>query len=161
MTADYFEHHGIGAVVVVGPAQPAASESPLIKSIRQGIYDVYVVKAPTAIVTLDGVNATAISVGDNEIKATGTSNGGPIVIRRNWFPRWKATVNGKAVPVTETADGYMQINAPAGAVQIRLRYVVDRWDWLGRALAGLGTLLILWLSAPQRWIRPIARPARR
>lgn len=161
LTADYFSHHGIGAVVVTGAAEPAAAESALLSNARQGIYNVYTVNTPVDIVTFGGVNATGFSISGDRIAATGTSTGGPVVVRRNWFPRWKATVNGQPASVTETADGYMQITAPAGPVKLELRYVVDGWDWLGRALAAFGVLLCLAALAPGRWLRPIARPARR
>lgn len=161
LTAEYFQHHGIGAVVVHGDAQAAASASSLLSNIRRGIYDVYLVKEPVNIITFGSTNATSISVANERITASGMSDGSPIVVRRNWFPRWTATANGKPVTVSETADGYMQLSAPPGPVKIELRYVVDRWDWLGRVLAALGVVLLVGLLAPQRWIRPIDRPARR
>jgi hypothetical protein len=161
LTADYFSHHGIGAVVVTGAAEPAAADSPLLSNVREGTYNVYTVNDPVDIVTFGGVNATSFSISGDHISATGSSSGGAIVVRRNWFPRWQATVNGQPAAVTETEDGYMQIAAPAGPVTLELRYVVDGWDWLGRALAGLGVLVCLVALAPSRWFRPIARRARR
>ena len=161
LTADYFSHHGIGAVVVHGVTQSAAAQSPLLSSVRPGIYDVYLVNSPVGIVTMGGATAASVSVTSDRITATGTSDGAPIIVRRNWFPRWSATVNGRAAAVTETADGYMQIAAPAGQVDLELRYVVDRWDWFGRALAALGVVLCLLALAPARWLRPIAQLARR
>lgn len=110
---------------------------------------------------MGGATAASVSVTSDRITATGTSDGAPIIVRRNWFPRWSATVNGRAAAVTETADGYMQIAAPAGQVDLELRYVVDRWDWFGRALAALGVVLCLLALAPARWLRPIAQLARR
>jgi hypothetical protein len=161
LTAGYFSHHGIGAVVVHGAAQAAAAQSPLLSSIGQGIYDVYLVSNPVGIVTMGGANASSFSISSDRITATGTSGGTPILVRRNWFPRWKATVNGKPAAVTETSDGYMTVAAPPGQVDLELRYVVDRWDWIARVLAALGVLLCLAAMAPARWLRPIARPARR
>jgi len=161
LSSAYFTHHGIGAVVVVGAAQAAAHESPLLNLVRQGIYDVYVVRKPTAIVTIGGGNASSVTVSNDTIGATGMSDGSPIVVRRNWFPRWQATVNGKAAPVTETADGYMHVTAPAGVVDLRLRYVVDRWDRLGRLLAVIGVVMTLGFLGPARWLKPIGRLARR
>ena len=161
LTADYFEHHGIGAVVVTGAAKAAALHSDLLEQARSGIYDVFIVKRPTTIVTFGSNAASSFSISDDTITAKGTSNGSPIIIRRNWFPRWKATVNGKAVSIAQTADGYMQVAAPAGPVELRLRYVVDVWDWLGRALAAAGVVITVVFFLPGAWFKPIRRPARR
>lgn len=161
LTADYLSHHGIGAVVVTGVASEAAAASPLLASVRQGVYGVYVVKRPTSIVTFGSVNAPSVKISADEIDASGTSDGSPIIVRRNWFPRWAATINGESVRVTQTADGYMQISAPAGSSVVKLRYVLDRWDWLARILAACGILVMICMLAPARWVTPIVRRARR
>lgn len=153
LTDEYFAHHGIGAVVVTGAARAAAGGSSRLNSVRRGIYDVYTVKNPVAIVTFGAMNADAISIQNELIAALGVSDGSAVVIRRNWFPRWKATVNGRAVPVTQTADGYMQVDAPAGPAAITLRYIVDGWDWFARACCLLGIALIVLLLVPERWAR--------
>jgi hypothetical protein len=69
----------------------------------------------------------------------GEANGGEIIVRRNWFPRWKATLNGEEVAITQTADGYMSIAGPAsGDVSLVIEYRVDWLDWLARACTALG-----------------------
>jgi len=99
-------------------------------------------------VTLDGVNATAIDVREQSIRAQGNSQGGTVTVRRNWFPRWRATVNGEPAPITQTADGYMAVPVPPGVVTVELRYAVDGLDWAARGacvvglVAAAGLLLI-------------------
>jgi hypothetical protein len=140
LNREYFEHHGIGALVVTGPSRSVAATSPDLSLVRQGLYDVYVVREPTAIVTISGTNATAIDVENQRLHASGTSNGGEALIRRNWHPRWRATVNGQSIPITQTADGYMMVPIPEGDVEIQLVYVVDWLDWLARGAVIVGVV---------------------
>lgn len=148
---EYLRRHGIGAVVVTGDAKGAAERATYLTRIRSGTWDVYTVNQPTSIVTFDGSAPAAISVGNQSLSATGTTGGGEILIRRNWFPRWRATVNGQEVPIRETDDGYMAITAPAdGVAQVELTYVVDWLDWLGRIAAALGVVAVILLLLPRR-----------
>jgi hypothetical protein len=154
----FLAEHGIGAVILTSTARTTAVSAAIggaagLQLVSSGIYDTYLVTEPTKIVTFGNANATEISVTDWKIAASGESDGGTAKIRRNWFPRWRATVNGEAVPIAESADGYMEIPVPAGNVEIELRYVVDRWDWLARiaALAGFGILVVA--SLPGRFRR--------
>jgi hypothetical protein len=142
LTADYFEHHGIGAVIVTGEAAPAAATSPLLQPIRAGFYSVYLVRRPTTIVTANQQNAVSSDIGNQHLSAQVSSDGGTARIRRNWFPRWTATVNGHPTPITETEDGYMTVPIPAGDARISLTYAVDGWDWVGRVAAVLGLAII-------------------
>ncbi|HET8524819.1 MAG TPA: hypothetical protein VFL82_16430, partial [Thermomicrobiales bacterium] len=142
LTTEYFAHHGIGAVVVTGAAAPAAAASPLLQQVRSGFYSVYLVRQPTTIVTANQANAVSSSIDNQHLSAEVTSDGGTAEIRRNWFPRWAATVNGTSVPITETDDGYMTVPVPAGETRISLTYAVDAWDWIGRfgAVVGLAAI---------------------
>ncbi|CAN0442581.1 unnamed protein product, partial [Phaeothamnion confervicola] len=79
-----------------------------------------------------------------------------IAIRQNWFPRWKATVNGESVPVARAGDGTMIVTAPSGRVDLTLVYVVTAWDWVARIAAGIGVLMTIGLAAgmwPRLWRR--------
>ncbi len=89
----------------------------LIPCPRSRTWDVYRVNDPTAIITFDGVAPESQKIGNQEFSATGTVTGGEIRVRRNWFPRWTASVNGTGVPITQTADGYMTIAAPCKPVK--------------------------------------------
>jgi hypothetical protein len=150
---EYLRRHGIGAVVVTREAKPAAAESSLLERIKQGIYDVYVVRDPTTIISFDGQNASESTIDNQAFSASGKGSAGTARIRRNWFPRWSATVNGKSAPITQTDDGYMAVPISDGNSQIELRYDVDAWDWLARLLAIAGLACVIALLLPQRWIR--------
>ena len=86
-------------------------------------------------------------------RAKSASDGGAVVVRQNWFPRWEATINGEPVPVERRADGYMELQAPAGRIELRLTYGLTAVDWLARlaAAAGIAVLVIaIWIG----WSRP-------
>jgi hypothetical protein len=157
LAPDYLTRHGIGAVVVTGPVKPVAARSRDLVPIRVGAYDAYTVERPTTSVTFDGSNAIASEVADQRIVAVGASAGGEVLIRRNWFPRWRATIDGRPVQITRTPDGYMSVTAPPGQVRLELRYVVDRFDWLARALCLSGIITIGLIACESRWRRGVVR----
>lgn len=163
LSPDYLREHGIGAVIVTQTARTdravaAAATASNLELVRTGIYSVYLVRTPTTIVTLGGANAQTVSVSDQAIEAAGSSAGGTAQVRRNWFPRWRAWVNGKPAPLQESSDGYMTVPVPGGRVQVELKYVLDRWDWLARAMCGAGLIVVVALALPRSWaVRPRAR----
>src|SRR5262249_17313844 len=148
---EYLQKHGIGAIIVNGPTKTAASQQPYLTRIRSGTWDVYLVNSPTSIVTISGNAPQAVDIGNQSISATGTADGGEIMIRRNWFPPWKATINGKPIAIQQTDDGYMAIAAPSsGVIQLELTYSVDWLDWLGRIGAVLGAIIVVLMLLPDR-----------
>jgi hypothetical protein len=159
LSEEYLQHHGIGAVVVTGEARDAAADSPLIEVVQRGAHDVYVVREPTTIVTFDDQNSTAFDYTNEEISATGEGSGGTATIRRNWFPRWSAAVNGEGVPISETDDGYMTVPIPEGQTALELNYLADGWDWLARLLSAAGFAAVVFLLLPRRWFKGRARAA--
>jgi len=167
---DFLTRHGIGAVVIAETprtqlAAIAAESAPNLTPIRDGIFDVYLVRDARTIVSVGDRNAREVEVGNGELRATVESAGGVATIRLNWFPRWRASVNGEPVPIAHRPDGYMDVAVPAGTADIRLTYVVDAWDWLARACCVLGAALIVWLLAgaprPGRVAKPTERSALR
>jgi hypothetical protein len=167
LSPDFLAEQGIGAVIVSRTARTdlaasAAASAPNLQRIRSGTYDVYLLRSPVTVVTFGGVNAESVLNSDQTVEAAGTSAGGTAEIRGNWFPRWRAKVNGESAPVAETADGYMSVPVPSGRVNLKLQYVVDRWDWLARAMCVAGLLLVAFLAVPRlRRITPRVRSARR
>ena len=63
-----------------------------------------------------------------------------LVIKANWHPRWKATVDGKEVPVVAVAPTWTAVPVPAGEHQVELTY--DPWSgtWLLGPLAALAVV---------------------
>jgi hypothetical protein len=148
----YLDRHAIGAVAVTGDAYESAGTSPELE-FRQsspfGMYDVYAVRGATPIVTWPGLTPRETNFELEQLRAAGESTGGTATIRHNWHPRWRAAVNGAAVPITRTSDGYMAVQVPAGDVRLQLEYRRDAVDWLGLAAAAAGWLLAIYLCMAQ------------
>ncbi|CAN5446853.1 hypothetical protein BH09CHL1_BH09CHL1_05850 [soil metagenome] len=154
LNPEYLQTHGIGAVIVADVAgqqnRAIAAQSPLLTEVSRGAwYDVYTVNSPTPIVTAGSAPASNIEVTNQTITASGTSDGSPIVVRQNWFPRWHATMNGKSAAITQRSDGDMEIVGPAGDYYLRVEYTVTNIDWLSRFLfvIGLISLVCLFLGS--------------
>lgn len=163
LTFDYFQTHGIGAVIITdvsGQAnREAARSSPLLQLEGEGAwFDVLVVTGPVSIVSADGVNADTVSIDNHSIVADGESAGGIVIVRHNWHPRWSATVNGEEVDIVKRADGYMELSVPAGSYHLELNYAVTGYDWLARSLFMLAVLSVIALISgrPHRALRLIA-----
>ena len=162
LAPEYLERHGIGAVVIASSTRVAAvkrqaAQSPLLQPIRSGRFDVYSVRAPVTIVTFGSTSASTLQISNQRILATGRSPGGEAVIRRSWFPRWRATINDRPVPLTQTADGYMRVPLPAGVVRLELTYSVDAIDWLARLSSVCAAIAVLTLGARPIWSKVRAR----
>jgi hypothetical protein len=52
-----------------------------------------------------------------------------------WSPKWRATVDGRPVPVIRTPDGIIGVELKAGRRIVDLRFGPDGWDRLGWALS--------------------------
>ncbi|MDQ3412308.1 MAG: hypothetical protein M3509_09345, partial [Chloroflexota bacterium] len=100
----YLMRHGIGAVVVTGPAAAAAAAAPWLEQRQAGLYSVFRVRDPVTLVTFAGDTAATVALDGSGLIASGTSDGGTATIRRNWYPRWRATVNDQPVPLSRTDD---------------------------------------------------------
>ena len=137
---DYLARHGIGAVVVTGPARRAAIASPLLRPLRQGTYDVYTVIDPVTTVTFGDQNAVTLVYGNRRIEAASGSSGAPVITRVNWHPRWEATINGERAEVGRLRDGYIGIPPSAPVSRAELVYAIQPLDWAARVLALLGLL---------------------
>lgn len=146
LTTEYFGDNGISVLVVTdmwvpsgpSPRQAARSNDALQFVETVGQWDIYRVLKPTAIVTNGDSLPEQTRVGNEEINATFANGDGRVVIRRNWFPRWEAFVNGEKVKITYRSDGYMEITAPSGPVEIELRYGVTALDWVARVASITG-----------------------
>jgi hypothetical protein len=124
-----------------------------------GTYGLYFVREPVRIVTFGDRSADSVVVQNERIVAVGVSAGGRALVRRNWFPRWRARVNGRDAAVARTEDGYMLVDVPAGPVRLELDYVLDPFDIAARFLMGGGVLLVIGLCRPGAG-RPLTDRAR-
>lgn len=140
LAQDYLRVHGIGAVIVTGDAATAAANSPLLEALETfGSYGVYAVKDPVPIITALGTDTMSISMENQRFSADVAEPATMFQIRRNWFPRWTATVDGKAASIAKDENGYMVVTASNPGTHVEVVYEVDGWDWLGRVmlLAGI------------------------
>lgn len=160
LEASYLQAHGVGTVVVTdvatsqlvagvpnpNPREAARTNPNLTFQATFGAWDVYTVNDPTPLVTDGGAAPSQVVVANGRIEATFEAGSGQIAIRQNWFPRWKATVNGQSVPVERASDGTMVVQAPAGTVQVTLVYAVTACDWVARIAAGMGVIAAVGLA---------------
>ena len=102
----YLARHGIGAVVVTGPARETAATSPLLRPVREGVYDVYSVIDPVTAVTFGDQNAASLELDNRRIEAVSAKPGTPVIARVNWYPRWEATGDASRAGIERLSDGY-------------------------------------------------------
>ncbi|MCB0972453.1 MAG: hypothetical protein KDA97_13185 [Acidimicrobiales bacterium] len=62
-----------------------------------------------------------------------------LVVRANWHPRWRATVDGEAAPVVAVTPTWLAVEVPAGRHQVAVRY---------RSVRGLPGLAALAVAVP-------------
>lgn len=147
---DYLRRHGIGAVVATGRVKTFAASSPLLQRVREGTYDAFIVREPVTTVTFGDENAAETSFRDGAINASAPAANAPVVVRENWFPRWSATTDGRALDLERRADGYLRAEDGSPLTTISLAYRVDALDWVGRALAAAGLVALGWLAIKRR-----------
>ncbi|MGI8403371.1 MAG: hypothetical protein ACR2OE_01130, partial [Thermomicrobiales bacterium] len=130
----------------------AARSNPNLRLVTtSGNWDVYAVRHVVPIIT-NGINQpTSVSIDNEHISASFDDGSGEILMRRNWFPRWQATVNGKVVPIQRTVDGYMSIKVPSGNAVVQLTYAVNGADWIARICALVGVLILVFIGS-LRWL---------
>jgi hypothetical protein len=139
LNREYLQTHGIGAVIVSQQLLQAALASPLLEPVSQeAAYSVFLVKDPTPIITADGAQTTAIEVENQRYSADVSEPATTFEVRRNWFPRWTATVDGKRASVAKDENGYMTVTSATPGTHVEVVYGVDGWDWLGRLLLMIG-----------------------
>jgi hypothetical protein len=150
----YLDRNAIGAVVVSEDLQWMADDAPTLRRVFGGTFGVYMVGNPVPIVTLAGGAPRTLRVANDRIDASGESPGdagGEAIVRRNWFPRWRARVNGRPAPIVEDDNGYMRVAIPSGAVDLTLTYELERADLAARVagIAGIGIVAVWWIR-PRR-----------
>ncbi|MCA9864337.1 MAG: hypothetical protein KC432_14990 [Thermomicrobiales bacterium] len=152
LTRGYFAAHGIGGVVVTGQAAAAAAGSPLLEPLGGRDYRVYIVRDPQTIITFDGTNATQSTFTNQLITAQSDVAAQMAEVRVNWFPRWQGSGTDEHVSVGRASDGSLALSAPSPTPAVRLTYAVQPLDWLARALALGGMLLVMFypLAVPLR-----------
>ncbi len=75
-----------------------------------------------------------------------------------WSPKWHASIDGKAVPLTESPEGLLQLALPAGPHRLEVTFQRDLADYVGLAIS-LAALLGLLAYVATRWRVRRAGPA--
>jgi hypothetical protein len=143
---DFLRWHGIGAVVVTGAARATAAASPDLQPLLGGMYDAYVVREATTVVSAPDRAELAVAYQNETITAQVAPAATTFLVRVNWFPRWSATVDDREAAIVRRADGYMDVRGQQPGNLLRLAYEVQPLDWLARGLAVTGLLLAFWLA---------------
>ena len=147
----YLRAHGIGAVVANGEwNKGAAAATANLLPVWRGAHTPYVVVDPVPVVTIDGRSPASVSESNHRIDVHDPAGGAELVVRQNWFPRWRARINGGEVPVERTPEGYMRVPLPAGPVHVGLAYTLQPPDAAARAAGLLGLVCVLLLVAPAK-----------
>ena len=148
----YLAQHGIGAVIVADPLRPQADTTTHLRRIGGGMYTSYLVTDATPVATFGDVAADTTTISNHVITVQSQDAAGDLLVRRNWFPRWRAMVNGRATAVERSENGYMRIPVPAGHVTATVYYAVDAVDWTARvaAMSGLVLAIVLHLRTGGR-----------
>jgi hypothetical protein len=79
-----------------------------------------------------------------------------LMVSENWYPDWRAEVDGKPVPVLRADHTFLSVVLPAGAREVVFRFESDAYA-LGRVVSAAAVLLIAALLAAPLWRR--GRPA--
>ncbi|MFT4037818.1 MAG: hypothetical protein QM692_06535 [Thermomicrobiales bacterium] len=165
LTPEYLAAHGIGGVVVTGPAAMTATMSPLLAPVAEGgAYAAYVVRSPVTTITFDGQNAETSTFANQRLTATSPVAAPALQVRANWFPRWQGANSDGAVAIARGHDGSISVTAAPATSQLTLEYAVLPLDWLARGLALLGLLglagyAVLALRRGGTGYHPVQRPA--
>jgi hypothetical protein len=128
---------------VTGQAAATAARSPLLEPLGGDVYQTYVVRDPQTTITFGGSNATLSTFTNQVLTAQSEVASQSPQVRANWFPRWQATGDGRPGSVTRTPDGSIALATASPASTVALAYTVQPLDWLARALAAAGILLVM------------------
>jgi hypothetical protein len=97
-------------------------------------------------VTREGPDAMRIRA---EVKS-----GESIVVQETWDPAWRAYAGGLALEVRKDPVGYMEIAAPPGEREIRLVFELPLENLIGRVIAALSAMVLLWWAYRSLTLRP-------
>ncbi len=127
---------GIGAVVATGAASDAART---LASIGARLRRLRPITSTSCATQPRSSPQTALkrprsAFRTSRFDATVSEASSNFEIRRNWFPRWTATVDGQPADDSKDENGFMTVTSAVPGTRIELIYGVDGWDWLGRIL---------------------------
>ncbi|MDV3103956.1 6-pyruvoyl-tetrahydropterin synthase-related protein [Thermococcus waiotapuensis] len=142
-----YKDYGRGRVYFVGlnlPYHAVYSNNDYEKSILRGLLTPYL--------QVPELNYTVLELGDGRIKLRyGLERPSKVIVSENYFPHWKAKVDGEMVSVERNNEfGLIELNLPAGEHELELGFE-DPFLPL-RYLSLLSLLLVLGLLLPPKRI---------
>ncbi|MFN2635854.1 MAG: hypothetical protein ABR585_02350 [Gemmatimonadaceae bacterium] len=95
--------------------------------------------------------------GQYSLTLSGLSADGVLFVSENWFPNWRAIVNGRPAPVARANATFLAVPVAAGTTRVvlTLEAVADR---RGRYASLAGLVLLIALALGDFWRRRSSRP---
>lgn len=116
---------------------------------------VYVAKEPTDSISMVEIKADEIAVtrfsGNDFSIATRQAGEGTLFVFQQYHPRWKGTVDGRAVEIKKANKAFMRIDLPAGNRLVNFHYRPGGWLTLSLYLSVICLSLSLFYIAFISW----------
>jgi len=108
--------------------------------------------SPSALITARAPLKAALVAGGPEYDEINVdaSTATQATLATAYSPDWHASLDGKAVPLTESPQGLLQLDLPAGPYSLKVTFERDFADYMGLAIS-LATLLSLLAYGVVRW----------
>jgi hypothetical protein len=81
--------------------------------------------------------------------AVATPTGGALTSSVSWAPGWRATADGRELPVLCANSGFLAVALPPGATTVQLDYRPAGWRW-GLVTAGVTAMLLVVVAVASR-----------
>lgn len=73
----------------------------------------------------------SVTRGDSSIRAEVEAEAATtFIVRESWHPRWRAFLDGAAVPIRRVTPDYMAVEVPESKHELELRFERPLWTWL-------------------------------
>ena len=134
---------------IVEPSAEGAAErlgTPGFDAHRTALIDVPVALEPLAEGAREAVQASMITSTRMELEVDAKSRG-LLVLSENYYPGWRATIDGQSAPIYRVDSGLRGLIVPRGHSRVVLSYAPASvyWGGLLTSVAFLGTLVAVWL----------------
>jgi Bacterial membrane protein YfhO len=134
---------------IVEPSAERAAErlgTPGFDARRTALIDVPVAVEPLADGAQESAQVSAVTPNRMELEVDLQSRG-LLVLSENYYPGWRATIDGQSAPIYRVDSGLRGLVVPRGHSRVVLRYAPASvyWGGLLTSLAFLGTLVAIWL----------------
>jgi Bacterial membrane protein YfhO len=133
----------------VEPSAERAAEllgAPGFDAHRTALTEVPVALEPLAEGAREAVQASMITPTRMELEVDAQSRG-LLVLSENYYPGWRATIEGQSAPIYRVDSGLRGVVVPRGHSRVVLSYAPASvyWGGLLTSVAFLGTLVVFWL----------------